>query len=395
MFGLRNKTRSKYVLMGLPTKMNNPVKDLHPHKMYRIKAIRDIPEHGVRKGDLGGFVFDASTLSHEGSCWVGGQAQAIYNVRITGDAYIGGNAVVDGEDNYPVFVTDNVRIEGNAQVLAWKKFASDPSMDHRTVLKDDFNVFEDAIVRNLKLGSGDAAVYGRAVVTDADEIGDESYVSGKSTVLSGARILGKSVVTDSCVIEENAVIRDLIVQGSAEVLYRSQVSVPALEQSIEEGKNILEISSATVKVMEMFNEVVASIDSYETDIVKIIKYPVMTDRTDSFTRKMASALNVAKRLASNPEDPEFKDAVLALEDAFLAAESNAIKVLSTSLSDAEKKKTELAKDLFAVASNDSSSENEKKVAFKQGFKNLEGVITVPEKAIDAFRIKVGLKELEV
>lgn len=39
---------------------------------YQLKALRDIPEHNVKAGDLGGFVTSPKTLSPFSSCWIGG-----------------------------------------------------------------------------------------------------------------------------------------------------------------------------------------------------------------------------------------------------------------------------------------------------------------------------------
>jgi hypothetical protein len=41
-----------------------------------------------------------------------------------------------------------------------------------------------------------------------------------------------------------------------------------------------------------------------------------------------------------------------------------------------------------------ATENEKINAFKQGFKQLEGIIIVPEQAVTALRVKAGIAELE-
>ena len=46
--------------------------------LHRIRALKDLPEHGVKKGDLGGFI------EHENN--------------LTGDAWVGGNAWVSGEE---------------------------------------------------------------------------------------------------------------------------------------------------------------------------------------------------------------------------------------------------------------------------------------------------------
>jgi hypothetical protein len=43
--------------------------------------------------------------------------------------------------------------------------------------------------------------------------------------------------------------------------------------------------------------------------------------------------------------------------------------------------------------DDAASENEKQVAFKQGLKQLEGIILVPENAIETFRVSAGIAQL--
>ena len=48
--------------------------------LYRITALVDLP--GVRKGDLGGLIEGEHNLSHEGTCWVSGQA------RVSGEARV-------------------------------------------------------------------------------------------------------------------------------------------------------------------------------------------------------------------------------------------------------------------------------------------------------------------
>jgi carbonic anhydrase/acetyltransferase-like protein (isoleucine patch superfamily) len=393
MFWTKKPQGRKYNLISVGT-INNPVKDMEPQKMFRLEALRDIPEHGVKKGDLGGFVQEAESLSHEGSCWVGGQAQIVFNVRISGDAYIGDNAVIDGEGEYCIYISDGVRIDGNAQILAWERFDSSKTEQHVYTLKGNIHISDDAMVKNLKLGAGNAVISEKAKVFDADEISGFSTVSGWAKVLSGAKIQGRSIIADDAVIECKTVVRDATLRGNAET---SSVNVITGDNALgfhTQDNLPVAIASEETKMLTVLRDVMASISSYENDIVKIIKYPVMTDRTDEFTRKMASALKNAQRLSANPADPEFKDSVFVLEDAFLAAESNAIKIASTLLSEAEKKKTELAKDLLNVASDEGATEHERKIAFRQAFKTLEGVLTVPEKSMDVFRIKIGLKELE-
>ena len=67
--------------------------------LYRIRATEDIPRHGVRKGDLGGYV--SSTHLPSGSA------------RVFGDAWVFGDAQVSGD----AWVSGNARVSGNAEIL--------------------------------------------------------------------------------------------------------------------------------------------------------------------------------------------------------------------------------------------------------------------------------------
>ena len=66
----------------------------------QIRALRDIPEIDVSKGDLGGFVSSQTSLSHNDNSWVfeGG--------------YIGGSAIVEGD----AIVGDGATVTGTAHV---------------------------------------------------------------------------------------------------------------------------------------------------------------------------------------------------------------------------------------------------------------------------------------
>ncbi|MDR1514068.1 MAG: hypothetical protein LBS45_00100 [Synergistaceae bacterium] len=79
--------------------------------LYRIRALRDIPRHGVKAGDLGGFVESERNLSQEGDAWIGGKAVVCDNAKVYGNAEVHGEAVVCG----------NAEVHGNAEVCgnAW------------------------------------------------------------------------------------------------------------------------------------------------------------------------------------------------------------------------------------------------------------------------------------
>ena len=72
--------------------------------LYRIEALRDFAD--VKKGDKGGYIESEINLSHEGNCWVSG------NAWVYGDALVCDNAWVFGNAR----VYDNARVFGNAWV---------------------------------------------------------------------------------------------------------------------------------------------------------------------------------------------------------------------------------------------------------------------------------------
>ena len=406
---------------------------------YRIQAVRDIPEHGVNKDDFGGYVTSKNSLSQEGSCWIGGAAQVIGNVKIEDNVYIGDKAVVHtalkGIAGNPstIVISDNVRITGEATVFSqidMSKDDEDPTDDIK-LIKDDVQIYDQAYVDTCVRIDGKVKIYGKAMIERARWISDECEIYGNAKINRGCMIVSDSLIFGNAVLHENVEVYGSVVSGHAEILPGRTVDYGELDEgklasaqdyveslfasgeseeseesempevndinedlhSGEKTKN--ESASATEITFSAYREVTENIMSYQTDIVKIIKYPVMVDRTDPYTLKMMMAMTTAKRLLGSPESEDFQKAVYSLEEAFMSAESNAQKIASSLLSEAEKKKSTKAKDLFRIAADEVSSEQDKKVAFIQGFKQLEGVIAVPEIAVDAFRMKIGLKELEV
>lgn len=84
----------------------------------QIRALRDIPEINVGKGDLGGFVSSQTSLSHSGNSWVFEGGYIGGNAIVEGDAIVGDGAIVTGtahvKDN--AVICRGVVIDGNAIV---------------------------------------------------------------------------------------------------------------------------------------------------------------------------------------------------------------------------------------------------------------------------------------
>lgn len=134
-------------------------KEQGPVQFFRIMALRDIPRHGIKAGDVGGTVDGYHNLSQSGDCWI--KETAI----VLGHSKVSGNAIVSGHSS----VLRNVTISGNAVV------------------------------------TGYAFVRGESVIKD------NAIIDGR------ASIEGKSVVCDNATVKDSATVRDSVVGGDAKV----------------------------------------------------------------------------------------------------------------------------------------------------------------------------------
>ena len=95
------------------------VKSIDEKMLHRIRAVRDIPEHNVKAGDLGGWLETEENLSHNGAAWVMNSAYVMGKARVMGKALVADSALV--MDSAYVMgkarVTDSARVMGNARVM--------------------------------------------------------------------------------------------------------------------------------------------------------------------------------------------------------------------------------------------------------------------------------------
>lgn len=434
--------RKKYKLLArervtviFPKSEGNTVE---PRRMVlrRIRALVDIPRHGVKAGDVGGWVENGYILNQVDDCWIGGDAVVVGNVRVIGDSLVSGEAGVLGESSrIQLVIGGNAKIDGCAFVHYLKEF-SDPDyfiahinedvhifgdayIQNALYISGSAQIYDDARVENSKFITGDCHIREKAFLRDDNSVTGTSEIFGTTTVARGTIIAGKSKIgtsgkslyvpanqkltdvnlsaRDTTIIPAlpaavrhknlDTVMRQLKKQGKTKTDY-----IEELQRNIESLDASLSTDLQTISIQTL-DDITARIEGYQRDIVKIIKYPLMVDTTDPFTAKMMMLFNKAQRLRSFSGKKQFSETVDALEEAFIAAESNALRLASTKMSEDEKRKTTKAADLLRIAMDDAASENEKQVAFKQGLKQLEGIILIPENAVETFRVKAGIAQL--
>lgn len=157
------------------------VEQKHGKTKYRVRALRNFGK--VKAGTIGGFVDGEHNLSHDGLCWIQG------NAAVAGNAQVFENAIVDGE----VIVNGNAKVYGNAKV------------------NNDCYVGGNAQVR------GKSHLYGRVQVYDKAIIEGNSYLKGNAQVYGSARIK-TGVIQDWAKVFGNIVIDwETIIGGHVEV----------------------------------------------------------------------------------------------------------------------------------------------------------------------------------
>ena len=91
-------------------------------KFYQIQAVRDIPLHNVKAGDLGGLVSSPLTLSQEGDCWISQSSvvQSSSLLESKGISSVQDNALVAGGCH-----AKNSIIRGDAVINAGSSYLED------------------------------------------------------------------------------------------------------------------------------------------------------------------------------------------------------------------------------------------------------------------------------
>lgn len=166
--------------------------------LSRIRALTDIPMHGVRAGDYGG--------------WVSSTHTAAGQPRIAPTAWLGGDATLRGEAR----LLDHALVKGRAKIQG-----------HALVC-------EGAIVRGQATVTDNARITGRACVQGKATITDHALIDGRAHVHGNARICGHATITERAQVFGNAVVADnAYIAGFAEITARNQYLViqnfPAFE----------------------------------------------------------------------------------------------------------------------------------------------------------------------
>jgi hypothetical protein len=139
---------------------------------------------------------------------------------------------------------------------------------------------------------------------------------------------------------------------------------------------------------------------YELDVAKLIDFPLISDMREPLTVDFHKAKRDADFL--RPEDPahpeelrdparlaEYREAVRTFEVAFDAAEREAKRRRRSDFTEAERSSLARARNLIAIADDNGATHAERQVAYRRAKSELEGLIVLPDVAMDAMEHRIA------
>lgn len=217
-------------------------------RLYRIKAVRDIPKYSVKAGDLGGLVQTPLNLSQDGDCWVGYDAKIIGNARVSGDAQIitgsriKDNAIIDGKVCISESViNDRVTISGNVKIIN-SVIYNDVIIKNAKKIKD-CHIYEKVSISG-KVTINNSRCYANANLSGNVSIDDSGIFGG---IISKNAVIKKSRIFDCATISDNAFIINSCIKDNSNVSEKAYITDSIiLDSSIISGNAII-ANNATIK----------------------------------------------------------------------------------------------------------------------------------------------------
>lgn len=141
--------------------------------IYRIKALKNFGD--VKAGDIGGFVESEENLSHEGPCWIYGDAMVYHKAKVKDNAI--------ARDYVHMF--NNARVMENAIVEGHARVSDDSTVFGNARVKDNANVFGRSVIHGFAIIQDNATVFEQARVCGEALVKDYAQVSGHIMVSRG------------------------------------------------------------------------------------------------------------------------------------------------------------------------------------------------------------------
>jgi len=170
--------------------------NLYGKTLFRIRALIDIPEYGVKAGDLGGFVSSVRNLSQKGSAWIADNAHVFGDACVQDDALVAEKAEVFNS----AIVANKAQVRDCAQVIEVAQILDYAQIMCKAMVRSRARVYERGEV------AGGAAVSGNARILGCARVEDAATVSGYAKVGGGAYVGGLAIVDGNTTLGDAAYV---------------------------------------------------------------------------------------------------------------------------------------------------------------------------------------------
>lgn len=190
------------------------IRSFESYTLYQIQALMDIPKHGIKAGDFGGYLESEDLLSHEGSAWVKSSAKVFGNSNIQGDTLIEHYAEVNASA-----LKGDIRISKFARLFDCHFTGTDFLITDKAKLTNvgfvgkGILIQDDAELENIYGRSPikGLTVSGKAMLKHDKNMGIEGdgiFISDNALVSNASGISGRGIaIRDNAVLENGAGIK--------------------------------------------------------------------------------------------------------------------------------------------------------------------------------------------
>lgn len=236
--------------------------------LWRIMALRDIPLHNVKAGDIGGYIEDKKILKQEGSAWIGGEAKVYGQSRVLDDCLVTDEAVL-----HHSLLKEDVIVGGKAKLTDSNLSGQRIRISEEAVLENvgfsgenilitnkahlsnvfgrswlrSFKVSGNAVLKHVKsmgIDGSNIQIWGSAQLLNCASVcGKNIYISGEAIIEQNAEIKGNNVTVKDFSRVTNVTLRDNVeVKEYASVIASYDDLYPSISDTVFNGDMEYDIS---------------------------------------------------------------------------------------------------------------------------------------------------------
>jgi carbonic anhydrase/acetyltransferase-like protein (isoleucine patch superfamily) len=203
------RKEGRILKMDKKYELTDKTADYRGRVLHRIRALKDF--YGVKKGDLGGWIEKEDNLSHDGACWVCGNATVYGDAILCEDARAFDYAEV-GDD---AIVSGKAILENTALVISKAQVKDCAKISRNAVIKGEAIISGNASVDGLVVVGGTTKLHGHASIGGESRVFSNGDIGGNARIYGYSHIVGEVTITDEARIDGASIEDEAYVGGNA------------------------------------------------------------------------------------------------------------------------------------------------------------------------------------